>query len=92
MRLLKLTPILILSTSFSNSAQQLVKVEQVELQPLTARVKRLIEATDYPGAPFTAADKQALERASSEMDAVPVWREIRMSERQSKKLRQMLQC
>lgn len=76
MRYLKFASILILSLSFSSSAQQLVKVQQVELQPLTAQVKRLIEATDYLGAPLTAADKEALERASNLTDAVRARREI----------------
>ena len=60
----------------TNSAQQLPKVEQVELQPLTAQVRRLIEATDYLGAPLAVADKQALERASNLTDAVRARREI----------------
>ncbi len=76
MRYFKFASILILSLSFSSSAQQLVKVQQVELQPLTAQVKRLIEATDYLGAPFTAADKQALERASNSTDDIKTRREI----------------
>ena len=76
MRYFKFAFILILSLSFSSSAQQLVKVQQVELQPLTAQVKRLIEATDYLGAPFSVADKQALERASNSTDDVKARREI----------------
>ncbi len=76
MRYLKFAPILILSLSFSSSAQQLVKVQQVELQPLNAQVRRLIEATDYLGAPFSVADKQALERASSSTDDTKARREI----------------
>ena len=36
-------------------------VRNVELQPLIAQVKRVIEATDYLGTPVSAADKQALE-------------------------------
>ena len=76
MRLLKLASILTLLLTLSGSAQQLPQVAQVELQPLTAQVKRLIEATDYLGAPFTAADKQTLERASNLTDAARARREI----------------
>ena len=35
-------------------------VSEVEWQPFVAQVRRLIEATDYLGAPFSAADKVAL--------------------------------
>lgn len=80
MRLLKLASILILSAAVflivSTYAQQIPKVEQVELQPLTAQVKRLVEVMDYLGAPLSATDKQALERASSETDAVRARRQI----------------
>jgi hypothetical protein len=44
-------------------------VRNVELQPLIAQVKRLIEATDYLGTPVSAADKQALETAFKQTDA-----------------------
>jgi hypothetical protein len=43
-------------------------VQDVEVQPLVAQVKRLLEAMDYLGEPFSAADKQALERAAEEDD------------------------
>ena len=35
-------------------------VSEVEWQPFVAQVRRLIEATDYLGTPFSAADKAAL--------------------------------
>src|SRR5262245_55361602 len=44
-------------------------VKGVELQPLAAQVRRLIEATDYLGSPLDAADKQAVEKAFSESNA-----------------------
>ncbi len=53
----------------SVAAQQVQKVEQVELQPLTAQVKRLMETMDYLGSPLKPPDKQALERAINETDA-----------------------
>ena len=40
----------------------------VELQPFIAQVKRVVEAMDYLGEPFSAADKQQLERAFNEAD------------------------
>ncbi|HEY8461487.1 MAG TPA: hypothetical protein VIM99_13950, partial [Blastocatellia bacterium] len=51
------------------SARQAQKVEQVELQPLTAQVRRLVEAMDYLGAPIRESDKTALEKAGDETDA-----------------------
>ncbi len=68
-------PLLILA-SVLFSAQQGTKVEQVELQPLTAQVKRLVEALDYLGAPLSPSDKEALERASHDTDAVRANRAI----------------
>ena len=44
-------------------------VSEVEFQPFVAQVRRLIEATDYLGAPFSAADKAALNAAMSSTDA-----------------------
>jgi len=58
------------------SAQQAARIEQVELQPLTAQVKRLVEAMDYLGAPLSAADKQALDQASRRTDDQRARREI----------------
>lgn len=52
------------------------EVLQVELQPLAAQVKRLIETLDYLGAPLSNADKQALERASAMTDAANATRQI----------------
>jgi hypothetical protein len=49
-------------------AAETMNVEGVELQPLVAQVKRLVEAMDYLGEPFSAEDKQALERAADEED------------------------
>jgi hypothetical protein len=36
---------------------------EVDLQPFVAQVRRLVEALDYLGEPFSAADKQVLEQA-----------------------------
>ncbi|HEX8634227.1 MAG TPA: CehA/McbA family metallohydrolase [Pyrinomonadaceae bacterium] len=41
----------------------------VEVQPLAAQVRRLVEALEYLGEPFSAADRLALERASAQEDA-----------------------
>ncbi|MBS1790160.1 MAG: CehA/McbA family metallohydrolase [Acidobacteria bacterium] len=62
--------------SFSTSAQQPAKVELVELQPLIAQVRRLIEAMDYLGAPFAVADKKTLEQAGNSTDPVKTRRTI----------------
>src|SRR5439155_17258265 len=50
------------------SAQELPKVKKVELQPLAAQVKRLVEAMDYLGVPLRSTDKQSLARATGEPD------------------------
>ena len=59
--------LMLLPPSFA--AAEIGKVQNVELQPLAAQVKRLIEAMDYLGEPFSPAEKQVLERASNESDA-----------------------
>jgi hypothetical protein len=41
---------------------------QVELQPLTTQVQRLVETLDYLGAPLAPADKQRLEQAIKDYD------------------------
>ena len=46
--------------SANTFAAALPIVSEVEFQPFVAQVRRLIEATDYLGAPFSAADKAAL--------------------------------
>lgn len=43
-------------------------VSEVEWQPFVAQVRRLIEATDYLGTPFSAADKAALNSAMESSD------------------------
>src|SRR5215813_8563708 len=58
------------------SARQAQKVDQVELQPLTAQARRLIEAMDYLGAPIKQADREALEKASDEVDAAKARRGV----------------
>jgi len=57
-------------------AQELPRVMKVELQPLAAQARRLVEAMDYLGAPLSLADKQALEKAAGESDAARAVAEI----------------
>src|SRR5262249_9518067 len=54
---------------FLYPVQELPKVETVELQPLAAQVKRLVEAMDYLGAPLQPADRPGVERAADTMKA-----------------------
>ncbi|WP_247233159.1 CehA/McbA family metallohydrolase [Telluribacter sp. SYSU D00476] len=54
---------------YVTTAQHRHTVESVELQPLNAQVKRLLEAMEYLGEPLSAADRQVLEHASHTMDA-----------------------
>jgi hypothetical protein len=52
------------------------KIQTVELQPLAAQVKRLMETLDYLGAPLTPTDKQALEKAILQSDGATAAREV----------------
>ena len=40
-------------------------VENVELQPLAAQAKRIVEASEYLGSPFAKEDRDALEKAAN---------------------------
>src|SRR6185503_10275212 len=60
---------LALTLALSATAADLPVVSDVDPQPLVAQVQRLIEATDYLGAPFSPADKKALLAASPESSA-----------------------
>ena len=53
----------------ARAATALPVVSGVELQPFAAQVRRLIEATDYLGAPFSDAEKRALAAAMELPDA-----------------------
>ena len=57
------------SSAAAADAPTLPMVKNVELQPLVAQVRRVIEATDYLGTPLRAADKEALEAAFKKSDA-----------------------
>jgi hypothetical protein len=54
--------------STAGAGPDLPLVLNVDLQPLLAQVHRLIAATDYLGAPLTAADKQALRELAPDRD------------------------
>jgi CO/xanthine dehydrogenase Mo-binding subunit len=43
-------------------------VENVELQPLAAQAKRIVEASDYLGSPLTKEDRAAIEKAATAQD------------------------
>jgi len=68
MRSLLLSIILFFCLSANTFAAALPVVGEVEFQPFVAQVRRLIEATDYLGAPFSAADKAALNTAMASAD------------------------
>lgn len=59
---------LLSALSLNALAAALPIVSEVEWQPFVAQVRRLIEATDYLGAPFSAADKVALNTAMASPD------------------------
>ena len=52
-----------LCSAFAAESPTLPIVKNVELQPLVAQVRRVIEATDYLGSPLSPADKKRLEAA-----------------------------
>jgi len=54
---------------FKSQSQTLAQVKSVELQPLAAQVNRVAEALEYLGAPLSGAERQSLEKASTESDA-----------------------
>lgn len=49
----------------------------VDVQPLAAQVRRLVEALEYLGEPFSPAERLALERASEQEDAARALAAIR---------------
>src|SRR6185436_8680029 len=44
-------------------------VRQVEWQPFSAQVKRVLEALDYLGSPYTAIERQAIDAALAQGDS-----------------------
>src|SRR5262249_12457373 len=57
-------------------AQDLQRVDKVELQPLAAQVSRVVEALDYLGAPISSTDKEKLRSSASESDPAKAVGEI----------------
>src|SRR4051812_12093777 len=43
-------------------AAELPAITNVDWQPFTAQIKRIVEATDYLGSPFTAPEKDEISR------------------------------
>lgn len=64
--IISLLPLLSAASAISHETE---KVEHVELQPLAAQAKRVVEALDFIGASISPADKQALEKAINETNA-----------------------
>ena len=54
--------------AFSLVSAQLPVIPGVAWQPLRAQVRRLIEATDYLGVPFSTTEKNAIESAMKAKD------------------------
>ena len=59
---------LLSALSLNALAAALPIVSEVEFQPFVAQVRRLIEATDYLGTPFSATDKTMLNSAMASSD------------------------
>jgi hypothetical protein len=58
-----------LSVALAAESPSLPVVHGVELQPLAAQAKRVVEALDYLGSPLSASAKRALDAASARADA-----------------------
>jgi hypothetical protein len=71
MNRLSITLALIGSTALL-SANPLTIIKDIEPQPFTAQVRRLIEATDYVGVPFAEKDKKKLENAVEKGDIAAI--------------------
>lgn len=54
----------------ASHAQEMMEHDRIDMQPLVAQTRRLIEAMDYLGEPFSLADKQALTRAFDDENAL----------------------
>jgi hypothetical protein len=61
--------IALLAFAFAATAADLPVVRNVDLQPLSAQVKRLVESADMLGSPFSEADKQAVATAMAQSDS-----------------------
>ena len=68
-RALVLVAIIFVVASASFAAAKRSEDAGVEIQPLAAQVRRLVEALEYLGEPFSPAERLALERASEQEDA-----------------------
>src|SRR5437773_5295769 len=55
--------VLLLALPAATPAADLPKVTKVDLQPLAAQTKRLLDALDYLGNPLAEADRKALDAA-----------------------------
>ena len=61
-------PVMLVFAAHALWAAPLPIEKNVDWQPFTAQVKRLIEATDYLGSPFSAKEKKDIETALSDID------------------------
>ncbi len=68
-RVLFLLPCAVSLLCVAPCASAAKQIDEVEPQPFVAQVRRLIEAMEYLGEPFSAEDRRALERAAEDTDA-----------------------
>src|SRR4051794_40294639 len=66
--LLRCLAFALLVLPLSTAAAELPPVTNVELQPLAAQVKRVLDALDYVGSPLPADSRQAIEEAQKNTD------------------------
>lgn len=67
---LALTFTLLFSLEVGGETTPLALVKDVELQPVAAQVKRVVEALDYLGAPLSTEERQTLDGALANTDSV----------------------
>ena len=61
--------LMLMALGFLTHARAAPELQGEDLQALVAQARRLVEAMDYLGEPFNAAERAALERAANEQDA-----------------------
>jgi hypothetical protein len=71
-----LTTLIIFGAIHASAAETLPIVSGVELQPLSAQVKRVVQALELAGSPLEKADRDALEKALSTADSADAVRKI----------------
>lgn len=71
--------LILAGTAFPCRAEDLPVINDVEFQPLSAQVRRVVESLDMLGQPLPAADKAKIERAIGSIDLAAAVRTIQQT-------------